>query len=207
MSIRWTQKCAVWGLSLAATLAAALAGCGGGMPESSDAVAIPEPNVSLTRVPRQPRRRLPRRPRERRPRPAATSAAPVKAEGWGTLKGQIVFGGDPPAASRAGGKGEGRQEPGSRAPRTVPILSERLVVDGATKGVKNVLVYLPRPTAVNEDAKKAASGATVIFDQKNCTFEPHVLGLMAGVPVELKSSDPLSHNINVKLKNSHVQSN
>jgi hypothetical protein len=75
-------------------------------------------------------------------------------------------------------------------------------VDAATKGVKNVLVYLPRPTQVNEDAKKAAAGATVLFDQAKCVFEPHVLGIMAGVPVELKSSDPLNHNVNVKLKNS-----
>ena len=40
-----------------------------------------------------------------------------------------------------------------------PIKSERLVVDPASKGVKNVLVYLPKPTAVNEDAKKAAASA------------------------------------------------
>ena len=42
-----------------------------------------------------------------------------------------------------------------------------------------MLVYLPRPTAVNEDAKKAAAAAKVEFDQKGCVFEPHVLGLMA----------------------------
>ncbi len=41
-----------------------------------------------------------------------------------------------------------------------------------------------------------------MFDQKGCVFEPHVLGLMAGVPVTLKSSDPANHNVNVKLKNS-----
>ncbi len=29
---------------------------------------------------------------------------------------------------------------------------------------------------------------------------PHVLGLMAGQQVELKSSDPKNHNVNVKLK-------
>jgi plastocyanin len=69
-------------------------------------------------------------------------------------------------------------------------------------GVKNVLDYLQRPSPVNEDAKKAASGAKVVFDQAKCVFEPHVLGLMAGVPVELKSSDPLNHNVNVKLRNS-----
>jgi plastocyanin len=81
-------------------------------------------------------------------------------------------------------------------------MSERLVVDAATKGVKNVLVYLPRPSAVNEDAKKSATAKAVEFDQKHCVFEPHVMGLMAGVPVTLKSSDPIPHNVNVKLKKS-----
>ena len=51
----------------------------------------------------------------------------------------------------------------------------------------------------------AAAAKTVEFDQKNCVFEPHVLGLMAGETVTLKSSDPMNHNVNVKLKNSDVQ--
>ena len=86
-----------------------------------------------------------------------------------------------------------------------PILSEKLVVDAASKGVKNVLVYFPKPTAVNEDAKKAQAGKAVDFDQKKCIFEPHVLGLMIGETVTLKSSDPVNHNVNVKLKAIHLQ--
>ena len=45
-----------------------------------------------------------------------------------------------------------------------------------------------------------------MFDQKGCVFEPHVMGLMTGVPVTLKSSDPANHNVNVKLKNSTFNS-
>ncbi len=125
----------------------------------------------------------------------------MKAEGWGTLKGQVVFGGDPPAAAILQDKGKAAKDPEICA-KDGPIKSERLVVDPASKGVKFALVYLPRPTAVNEDAKKAAASAKIEFDQKGCKFEPHVLGLMAGVPVTLKSSDPTNHNVNVKLKNS-----
>jgi len=201
MSIRWTQKCAVWGLSLAATLAAAMVGCGGGTPETSDAVAIPEPNVSLTSSAPAAKTAASPSAAGAAASTSTTSAAPVPAEGWGTLKGQVVFGGDPPAVSVLVEKGKAAKNPEWCA-KDNPIPNERLVVDPATKGVKNVLVYLSRPTAVNEDAKKAAAGATVFFDQKNCTYEPHVLGLMTGVPVDLKSSDPLSHNIDVKLKNS-----
>ena len=120
---------------------------------------------------------------------------------WGTLKGRVLFGGDPPPAAVLQEKGKAAKDPEVCA-KDGPIKSERLVVDPASKGVRFALVYLPKPTAVNEDAKKAAASAKIAFDQKGCVFEPHVLGLMAGVPVTLKSSDPTNHNVNVKLKNS-----
>jgi plastocyanin len=199
MSIQWKQKCALWGLGLAATVATALAGCGGGSPE--DAVAVPEPNVSITSS--VPAAKTPAAKSETGSAAPAGggAAAAVKAEGWGTLKGQVTFGGDPPSSSVLVEKGKAAKNPEWCA-KDNPIISDRLVVDGGTKGVRYALVYLPRPTAVNEDAKKAAAGTTVLFDQTKCVFEPHVLGLMTGVPVELKSSDPLNHNVNAKLKNS-----
>ena len=79
------------------------------------------------------------------------------------------------------------------------------MVDPASKGVKYALVYLPKPTAVNEDAKKAAAAAKVEFDQKGCVFEPHVLGLMTGVPVTLKSSDPDESQHQCQAQEFHVQ--
>ena len=106
----------------------------------------------------------------------------------------------PPAAKVLVEKGKADKDPEVCA-KDAPIMSERLVVDAATKGVKNVLVYIPKPTAVNEEAKKAAAGAKVVFDQKKCVFEPHVLGVMTGATVTLKTSDPVNHNINSKLKN------
>ena len=50
--------------------------------------------------------------------------------------------------------------------------------------------------------RRRSAGRKIEFDQKGCVFEPHVLGLMAGVPITLKSSDSANHNVNVKLKNS-----
>src|SRR5262249_21344089 len=84
--------------------------------------------------------------------------------------------------------------------KDAPIMSERLVVDSGTKGVKNAFVYLMRPTAIKEEAKKAAASAKVEFDQKNCTFLPHSLAVMTGVPVKLKSSDPTNHNVSFQLR-------
>ena len=59
--------------------------------------------------------------------------------------------------------------------KDAPLISERLVVDGGTKGVKNVLVYLNKPTSVSDEAKKAAAATNVVFDQNKCVFDPHVL--------------------------------
>jgi plastocyanin len=134
--------------------------------------------------------------------PSAATPAPTGAVGgWGTLKGQVVFEGTPPPPKVLQEKGKAEKNPEACAVDG-PIFAERLVVDAATKGVKNVLVYFPRPTSVNEDAKKAFTGKTVVFDQKKCIFEPHVLGMMVGENVTLKSSDPVNHNVNVKLKQS-----
>jgi len=174
-------------------------GCGG-TGEVSDAVVVPEPGVKAPAAPASPPS-APAPATSPAPPSSAPSAAPVKAEGWGTLKGMIRFGGDAPAIKVLQEKGKAEKDPDMCAV-DAPILSERLIVDQASRGVKNVLVYLSHPTAVHPDAQQAASASTVLFDQKKCTFQPHVLAVMAGVPIDLRSSDPKPHNVNVKLRNS-----
>jgi plastocyanin len=198
-------KSGLAGLTSAVTLAAAIAGCGGQPTDSSDAsVVLPSPDVSVSSKTTRTGTTSPGGTAEATPS-AATTAAPAAstgaAGGWGTFKGQIVFEGSPPPPQVLQEKGKAAKNPEACAVDG-PIVAERLVVDSASKGVKNVLVYFPRPTAVNDDAKKLFAGKSVVFDQKKCVFEPHVLGLMVGETVTLKSSDPVNHNVNVKLKQS-----
>jgi hypothetical protein len=167
-----TRKPALMVLSLGATLAAAVAGCGGSGNESSDAIVIPEPGTTITTAPAPSTSGTAPAPAAGTPTESAapaeaastSSTAPTKAEGWGTLKGQVVFGGDPPAAGALVEQGKAAKDPEFCA-KDAPIPSERLLVDGGTKGVKNVLVYLSRPSAVNDEAKKAAAAAQRVFDQ------------------------------------------
>jgi plastocyanin len=197
MPIHWFRRPAVLGLGATVILAAVPFGCGGQPSDSSTAVVVPPANSLATKATGP----------EAAPAAGAAAAgsasstattAPVKAEGWGTLRGQVVFGGDPPPAAILQDKGKAAKDPEICA-KDAPIKSEKLVI-GDGKGVKFALVYLPRPTAVNDQAKSAAEAKKIAFDQKGCVFEPHVLGLMANVPITLKSSDPVSHNVNIKLK-------
>ncbi|WP_165220823.1 hypothetical protein [Aquisphaera insulae] len=201
MKCTWTDNRVVLRAGLAAALMAAASGCGGPATETDSAVVTPtKPSAASTSKPAAPAASgAPTSAATEAPAPAA-SAAPVKAEGFGTLKGQVVFAGDPPPSKVLFEKGKAAKDPDVCA-KDAPLLSEALVVDSGSKGVKNVLVYITKPTAVSDDAKKAAASANVVFDQSKCIFEPHVLGLMAGVPITIKSSDPVQHNVDSKLKN------
>ncbi len=200
---RWMTKPGIVGLTAGLMLAAAVAGCGGQPTDQSEInVVLPEPGVNVASKAAPAAGTTPgAAPAGKPAEAAAPAAASGGAEGWGTFKGTVVFDGSPPAPKVLQEKGKAAKNPEICAV-DAPIVSERLIIDAATKGVKNALVYLPRPTAVNDDVKRALTGKSVTFDQKKCVFEPHVLGLMVGETVTLKSSDPINHNVNVKLKQS-----
>src|SRR5262249_26971064 len=141
MDIRWIRKPVLFGLGLSATLAAAAAGCGQG-GETSDAVYVPPPNAKLptTAAPGAPTTAgggsTPAATASAASSATTTATAAVKAEGWGTLKGKVVFGGDPPQPKVKQEKGKAVKDPEFCA-KDAPILSEHLVVNSGTKGVKN----------------------------------------------------------------------
>lgn len=131
------------------------------------------------------------------PAPAATTAS-----GWGTLKGRITFQGDPPPPEVLVAKGDKNAKDAAVCAAN-GINSEKLVVDPESKGVRWAIVYLPKPTAINEEAKSEALANPVVFDQKGCTFEPHTLAVMQGNKVLIKSSDQASHNVHTQLRSTN----
>lgn len=208
MRIHDVRKTMLLGLGLSATLAFALSGCGGDAGNKDDAVIVKAPDAKTSTASSSTSTTAPTPATSGGATPSTStstgSAAPVKAEGWGTLKGTVVFSGTVPEAKLLQAQGKAEKNPEVCA-KSAPIFSERLVVDSGTKGVKNVFVYLLRPTAVNEDAKKAALAKKVVFDQKECVYIPHALAVIVGEPVDVKSSDSTTHNVNFQLKN--LQSN
>ncbi|MCE7910963.1 MAG: hypothetical protein DCC43_04225 [Candidatus Brocadia sp.] len=69
-------------------------------------------------------------------------------------------------------------------------VSEELVINGESKGIKNAVVSL-----VEIAAGKKAEVVTATLDQKECLFMPHVLAVSTGASVDLLNSDNVMHNL------------
>ena len=64
-----------------------------------------------------------------------------------------------------------------------------------SKGIKNVAVFLRDASRVHDSAKPKAD--PVVFDQKDCVFLSHVVGVTVGQTLDIKNSDPTGHNTNI----------
>ena len=73
-----------------------------------------------------------------------------------------------------------------------PLYDQSLVV-GAGRGIANAVVTLP-----DIALGKAFQRQTVEFDQKGCTYVPHVAAFPAGSTVEVLNSDGILHNIHTE---------
>jgi plastocyanin len=80
-------------------------------------------------------------------------------------------------------------------------LSEELLVDPATKGIKNVAFYPDTKKAgieagdVHPDLK-TPSAEPVSLDNNKCVFIPHVLAVRPGQTIKVLNSDQTGHNAN-----------
>ena len=72
-----------------------------------------------------------------------------------------------------------------------PVYDEPIVT-GNNGGLANVFVYIQSGL---EGKKFEPPKEAVTIDQKGCLFVPRIIGVRAGQPLDLKNSDPVSHNI------------
>jgi hypothetical protein len=120
---------------------------------------------------------------------AATAAS--TGTGWATLRGQFTLDGQAPARLPY----NVTKDPQACTEGGRPPLQETLVVQSGTNGIKNVAIYLRRPSRVHESLLSGAE--PLLFDQKICTFLPHVIATQVGRVVHMKNSDPVGHNVNI----------
>ena len=117
--------------------------------------------------------------------------AQASAADWGSLKGKFVVDGSvgEPAAINANKDPEtcGKHE----------LHDETIVVgEGNTLVNAVVFIYTRKALDVHPDYEAAAK-VTVKLDNKGCRFDPHVLAVRTGQPLELSNSDPIGHNTNL----------
>ena len=107
------------------------------------------------------------------------------------LKGKFVYDGDAPAAVPVNDPRAASDFPNAK------ILYENLVVDPASKGIANIVVYVRTDgVAVTPEAEKALA-PEVVIDNKTGQFHPHVAGLWPGKQkLFFQNSDPVGHNSN-----------
>jgi RNA polymerase sigma factor (sigma-70 family) len=132
--------------------------------------------------------------------PLSSSADPVVYD-WVTVRGRVLWPGDPPkpvplavdgpdAVACCGGR---------------VLLSNELIVNPTTRGVKNVVVWLrpddddPNPTfppQLIHPALRDDPPARHVLDQPDCQFEPRVLAARDGDTLLVRNSAAIRHNVN-----------
>ena len=110
------------------------------------------------------------------------ATAPAHAQPTGSVKGTVIFEGEPPDRLKL------RRETDPLCAK-VERLSEDVVV--ANGKLKDVLVrvkngaLLPAPPAP----------PPAVIDQKDCMYTPRVVGVVAGQKIAVRNSDPAFHNV------------
>lgn len=130
----------------------------------------------------------------------------IEVSDGGSISGVVKYVGDAPAPEEINVD----KDPEVCAVHA-PKLSEKLIVDKGSKGVKNALVYIQKiekgkkweQADVSAENKKRMAERHFSLDQKECSFSPHVQVIPAGSAIELRNGDPLMHNLHsYSMKNS-----
>ncbi len=115
------------------------------------------------------------------------TATPDEANG-GTVTGKVSFEGAKPAMKTLDMSATPYCE---RAHKGDPAKSEEVVVNG-NGTLKNVFVWVK---AGLPDKNWQVPTSPVLLDQRGCMYHPHVIGVMTGQNIDIKTSDQTNHNI------------
>ncbi|MCA9052801.1 MAG: hypothetical protein KDA75_03145 [Planctomycetaceae bacterium] len=109
------------------------------------------------------------------------------------LEGQFVFDGDIPKLKNKVDKGDpAAKDAAVCAVSDIPNYT--LTINPESKGVRDVFVYVRKPTKVNPELVNAEL-AELVVDQKQCQFIPHSMIVRCKQQVVAKSQDSIPHNI------------
>jgi hypothetical protein len=117
------------------------------------------------------------------------------ADEWGTIKGQVTWGGKAPPAPEKIDVTKDQEHCLSKG----DLFKDEFVV-GKNGGVKNVFVWLqdannPKAKLPIHPALTKFKDKEVVMDQPCCKFVPHALALREGQILIGKNSSPIAHNM------------
>jgi plastocyanin len=120
--------------------------------------------------------------------PAASAGKPVDASTAGSVKGTIKLDGTAPKMKVINMAAE---PVCAKVHAGDPAMTQD-VVTGSGGSLANVIVYLQGDFSAYSFPPATTP---VTIDQKGCQYNPHVLALMIGQPLEVTNSDMTTHNI------------
>lgn len=116
----------------------------------------------------------------------------------GTVTGKISYGGAPPEAKKI----DTSADPQCAAKSATLLSEEWAVKDGK---VANTFVYIKDGTLADGskigDWGFEAPKTAATLDQDGCHYKPHVFGVVVKQDIEIKNSDPTTHNVHFTPKN------
>lgn len=113
---------------------------------------------------------------------AARRSVPAAA---GTVTGTVTYTGTPPKMKPI----DMAKEPSCASQHATPATTET-VVTGPGDALQYVVIYVSAGGAAG-----AAPAAKVHYDQKGCTYIPHIAVMNVGQQLEIANDDQTSHNI------------
>lgn len=111
----------------------------------------------------------------------------------GSVTGVISFSGRPPARKRIARGGDPSCVKANPRALTEDILAKQ-------SHLANVFVYVKSGSAL-EGLTFETPSVPVVLDQRGCRYAPHVLGIRVGQILEIRNSDPTTHNEHEAPKN------
>lgn len=127
-----------------------------------------------------------------------TAGGAAQAQGWGTIKGQVVwYGNEAPKREPANvTKDQAVCEKNGK------LWDDKQVVNPKNKGVRWCVVYLINVDGFDKDIPihpklQQIKNKTVELDQPCCQFEPHMLAMREGQTLIVKNSATIPHNTNL----------
>lgn len=108
---------------------------------------------------------------------------------FGQITGSVKLDGQPPQMAQIKGVAA---DPNCAKLHKDPVFEETVVV-GDKGELQNVVVSI-KP-ADGQTLKGEVPKKPAVLDQKGCVYHPHVIAVMTGQSVDIKSSDPFLHNV------------